>query len=346
MMCHVVLHWSLASILVGVSGTSSSIKNGQIWYDTSGERIRAHQPFVHRVQHKSEGTNSYYLYGTAHVGSSDGESGVVNVYTSTDLYNWDFAGVAANFSGYAARVSMIGKNPVSDKYVLWSKGGSSFQVATSDSLLGPFVPKGESYKPKERPNGPGAGDSQAFVDPITQQGYMFYSLKPTKDKSELREVRVGRLSDDWTALVESPVSVVQKNTASKTENLEAPLPFYSTLTEKYYVWCSHTSGWNPNAAKLFEADSPEGPWTSKGNPSGSGTTFDTQGSHIIQLEWHNGVQRLLYQADRYIPYVDTEEGSRSIFLPLEITKAGAAKLIDAKDWTLEAWPSGSFPSTL
>jgi len=47
--------------------------------DTSGQRIRAHQPFLHMLPN-----GSVVWYGAAQVGASDGRAGTVNAYVSTD----------------------------------------------------------------------------------------------------------------------------------------------------------------------------------------------------------------------------------------------------------------------
>ena len=86
-----------------------------------------------------------------------------------------------------------------------------------------------------------------------------------------------------------------------------------------------------------------GPWTSLGNPSKNHTTFSTQGSHIEKLpEFLNppGVERFLYMGDRYEPYIKTKEGSRYIFLAMEVHVNGEVVLFsDRQPWGLDDWPS-------
>ena len=77
-----------------------------------------------------------------------------------------------------------------------------------------------------------------------------------------RAMKLLLLDGNWTAPAAGaePVATVEGN-------LEAPCPFYSNLTKKHYIWCSHTSGWNPNAAALLvSSDGMNGPWSSLGNP--------------------------------------------------------------------------------
>lgn len=304
---------------------------GEVWLDTEGKRIQAHQPHV--VGPLNNGT--YYWYGSAKVGSSDGNAGVINVYSSVDLYNWQPHGAAFNCGGYCARPSFLGKNPKTGRYVLWVKGGSGFLASSADTPLGPFRSEG-SFKPTPSST---SGDSASFKDPMSNDAYIAYSQHTPE-----RAIKVVKLDSDWTALsTEPPVATVPGH-------LEAPVPFHSF--DNYHIWTSHTSGWKPNPAELITAGSMLGKWSSEGNPSGNKTTFGTQGSHILPLGVPVGgslsvhdhgqtqTQRFLYMGDRYEPYINTTEGSRYIFLPMEVTSDGAVRLknMDGKAWSIADWP--------
>lgn len=298
----------------------SGFRPGEVWLDTDGNRIKAHQP---HISGPHEGV--YYWYGIQRVGAKEaGSSGVVNVYTSSDLYNWRFRGAAYNESKYAARPSLLGKNPSTGKWVLWAKGGKSFQSAEADSPLGPFHQVG-SFSPTSDSK---AGDSASYLDPVTGEAYYVYSQHLPS-----RAMKVLKLDATWT----KPTG--QEPWGTVAGNLEAPAPFYSPVTGKRYIWSSHTSGWSPNPAALLAAGAMEGPWATLGNPSGDRETFGTQGSHVLPLAVVNGRQRLLYMADRYEPFIDTEEGGRYIMLPLEVSKDGTVLLRNASHWSIEAWPT-------
>lgn len=86
-----------------------------------------------------------------------------------------------------------------------------------------------------------------------------------------------------------------------------------------------------------------GPWTSLGNPSKNKTTFGTQGSHIMKLPPTSpggpvDVERFLYVGDRYEPYITTAEGSRYIFLALEVHANGEVVLHADVPWGVHDWP--------
>ena len=160
---------------------------GQIWLDTDGNRIKAHQPHVFGPLN-----GTYYWYGSAKVGASDGTAGTINVYTSQDLYNWQFRGAAYNQTGkYAARPSMLGRNPVTGKFVMWAKGGKSFQSATSDSPIGPFEFSG-TWAPTSNSS---AGDSASFRDPLSDDAFMVYSQHMPS-----RAVKIMKLTEDWIGM--------------------------------------------------------------------------------------------------------------------------------------------------
>jgi len=299
---------------------------GAFMADTDGNPIRAHQPHVY----SENGT--FFLIGSSKVGASDGAPGIVNLYTSGDLHAWAFKGGIYNHTG-DARASLLGRNPRTRRYVLWAKGGS-FQSATAPALEGPYTYQA-TFKPSVSCS---AGDSAAFLDPVSGKAYVVYSQHMCGGEPD-RAMKLVQLNDDWTAPAAPPAGKPVPTLAAK---IEAPCPFYSELTASWYIWSSHTSGWTPNPADLLVSkDGMAGPWTSLGNPSGNKTTFGTQGSHVMKLPRAGdppGVERFLYVGDRYEPYINTSEGSRYIFLALEVHANGSVVLKPPVPWSLDHWP--------
>ena len=168
---------------------------GALLKDTNGTIIRAHQPHVYTITMQQQQNNTnYVLLGSSKVGASAGTQGVVNMYTSTDLHSWQFKGGVYNHSG-DSRPSLLGRNPRTGLYVLWAKGGGrSFQSATSKSLNLPFTFNG-SYVPESSCT---AGDSAAFLDPVSGNAYMVYS-QHTCNGATNRAMKLLLLNDDWTA---------------------------------------------------------------------------------------------------------------------------------------------------
>jgi len=199
---------------------------------------------------------------------------------------------------------MLGRNPTTGKYVMWMKGptGFSFQVGEADSPDGTF----HTVANLNAPFGAAAGGSQAFKHPTEDSAFIFYSNK------EPREIRVAKLTPDWRDIEQKVLTTVGKH-------FEAPAPFYSVFTQKFYVLCSHLSGWWPNPAELFVADHPEGPWRSLGNPTGDDQSYQTQVAHVFPVGvGADYVEKFVYMSDRWRPYINLPEGGRYVFLPMEI----------------------------
>lgn len=182
------------------------------------------------------------------------------------------------------------------------------------------------------PNGKVGDDMQTFRDPrkcCNSNAFMVYTQKPTY------QIHVLKLDDSWTAFAPGEMP----HQALDTHSLEAPAPFYSEISRQFYIWCSHTSGWAPNAAVFMtSAQGMVSPFKNHGNPTNA-TTFNTQGSHILPLRVVGKVERFLYMGDRFVPYHGTSEGSRYIFLPMEVHSDGTVKVSYEEKWTVDKWPS-------
>ena len=87
----------------------------------------------------------------------------------------------------------------------------------------------------------------------------------------------------------------------------------------YFIWTSHTTGWNPNPAAVYHADSIASPnWTPLGNPTGSKTSFGSQSTYILPV---NG--SFIYVADRFEPFVGEKVAPRYVWLPItNLSKTG------------------------
>jgi hypothetical protein len=302
---------------------------GAVMTDTDGTVIRAHQPHVYY----SENGSAYHLIGSSHVGASDGTAGIVNMYSSDNLHSWSLVGGVYNHTA-DSRPSLLGRNPRTGLFVMWAKG-NSFQSATAPSLLGPYTNAG-NYRPDASCT---AGDSASFLDPVSGKAYMVYS-QHTCGGENARAMKLLMLNDDWTA---PAVGAAGRPVSTVEGHLEAPCPFYSALTKKHYIWASQTSGWTPNPAHLLvSSNGMGGTWRDLHNPSKNSTTFGTQGSHIEKLPGPDppGVERFLYVGDRYEPYITTVEGSRYIFLALEVHADGKVVLFPDRPWGLgDEWPT-------
>ena len=353
--------------------TGSGFHVGALLTDTDGNRVRAHQP--HIFAHNG----TYYMFGAARVGMhSDGAPGVIHVYESTDLYQWRFGGVALDtHSERVARPSMLGRNPLTNQFVLWVKGAGLGRCAVAATPRGPFVqqhPCGEEPgRDQIHDTALGAGDMQAYRDPRSDRAFLFYASSSTEQSNEWY-LMVLELDAQWTGLKGTP----PYRCAGWRE---APAPFYSSLTGHNYLWTSGTSGWDANEATVYRRSAgedlgmPRGgvyetghPWWDGELPFNTGfggwsglallenpccvadaqqgpqplDTFDSQGSHVLPLGVRDdatGAERFLYMGDRYEHFIDTVEGGRYVFLPLEVWVDGTVVLFLVERWSLHQWPS-------
>lgn len=137
----------------------NSIRPGQVWLDTNGNRIQAHGGSIMYL----DGT--YYWYGE-NKEKTTGENDIwhwgVRCYTSQDLYNWEDCGViippepddpesSLHPSSQMDRPHII-YNKETKKYVAWLKimhrdGTQTETVMTADDILGPYTKVREGLKP-------------------------------------------------------------------------------------------------------------------------------------------------------------------------------------------------------
>ncbi len=132
--------------------TYTSIESGERWYDNNGSAISAYGGNVIKIG------NTYYWYGEDNRLSYDLRTGVT-CYSSTDLYNWTYEGIALSvfdmpevfytdpINGTKGRVERpkVIYNEATGKYVMWMHlemnghyGLAAAGVAISDSPTGPF----------------------------------------------------------------------------------------------------------------------------------------------------------------------------------------------------------------
>ena len=286
------------------SSSKQRFTPGEIWEDQNGDHVNAHGGGI--LYH--EGT--YYWYGEKRGGKT---SLGVNVYSSTDLYNWKFEKLA--FSPVDDQASDITwgcimerpkvvYNAATKKFVLWFhlelKGqgyaAARAAVAVSDTPTGPFV-----YQGSFRPNGNMSRDMGLFVDD-DGTAYHIYS------SDENYALRLVKLTDDY-----------QKPTPEDKllfrNHREAPALFKHG--GKYYLFTSGCTGWAPNRAELHVAEHIFGPWRSLGDPMrgpGSRLTFDAQSTFVLPVVGKKDA--FIFMADRWRP--GNLADSRYVWLPVTL----------------------------
>ncbi|UOQ65735.1 glycoside hydrolase family 43 protein [Hymenobacter volaticus] len=325
------LAWSAPTAKAQTASSTSKAKNtafkpGELWYDTEGNLINAHGGGVLLVG------NTYYWYGEKR--AQHQEEGV-NVYSSKDLYNWKYEGVALTpatdaQSDIAAGCLMerpkVIYNQKTGKYVMWfhlELKGQSYKaaragVAVADKPTGPF-----RYVSSFRPNGNMSRDMGLFVDD-DGAAYHIYSSRENYD------LRLARLSADY-------LTPTTQDSLLFAKHREAPAVFKQG--GKYYLLTSGCTGWAPNEASLHVADNLFGPWQLLGDPMtgpNAKLTYGGQSTYVLPVPGKKDAY--IFMADRWNPK-DLKD-SRYLWLPVQF-KAGQPTI----DW-LEQWDLGHFSKQL
>jgi len=247
-------------------------------------------------------------------------AGGVSCYSSKDLINWKYEGIALSPTvGDASNELDTSKvierpkviyNAATKKFVMWmhiDKNDYSFSqsgVAVSDKPNGPY-----KYLGSVKPNGQMARDMTLFKDD-DGKAYLVYSSENNNT------MHVCLLNDDYL----TPSKTYSRILVDRRR--EAPAMFKSN--GKYYLITSDCTGWAPNAATYAVANSPLGPWTEKENPCvgpGADKTFDAQSTYVLPVNSESN--SFIFMADLWnktdLP------NSKYLWLPLEV-KNGEVKI--------------------
>lgn len=278
----------------------SKIYPGKVWRDTDGNPIQAHGFSVFY----DENTLQYYWFGENKEFTKKGGTvwhWGVNLYTSSDLYNWEKHGLIIppqpndlhsplhpTYCMDRPHILYCKKN---GKYVAWLKimAGEVSQfmsVMTADKLEGPYTFEKMIYKPLDMDS----GDFCLHIDGQTGVGYIFFERPHF-------QLICATLTDDFTAV-----------TGEYSVHYDGLLPPYTreapTIFEhngKKYLFTSGTSGYYPNASRVCVFDDYHGEYRDLGDPcigDKTATTFSSQITCVLQIP---GTDQLIACADRWMP---------------------------------------------
>jgi hypothetical protein len=277
---------------------NNSIKPGQVWLDTSGNRIQAHGGSVFYMD------GIYYWYGE-NKEKTDGRSDIwhwgVRCYTSRDLYNWEDAGLiippdTENPDSSLHPSAMMDRphilyNRRTGKYVCWLKimmkdGSQTETVLTADHILGPYTKVREGL----RPLGMSAGDFDLAAAPDGKAYYYFERVHS--------ETICADLTEDYTDV-----------TGYYSTHFPHPYPPYVREATAHferrgmhYLITSGTTGYLPNPSEIAVARTWHGPYTVLGNPhvnDVSNTSFHSQISSVFKVPGKKDLY--IACADRWLP---------------------------------------------
>jgi len=338
---------------------------GALWYDSGNKIINAHGGGL--LFHGGK----YYWFGEHKVEGAIGNSAQVGVhcYSSSDLYNWKDEGIALSVSesplndlakGCILERPKVVYNRHTKSFVMWfhlelaGKGYSAARagVATSKKITGPYTfirsyrpnAKALPYYPADIPDsekincskpsnkgdiffcrdfdgGQMARDMTVFVDDDGKAYHVFSS-------EENFTLQLAELTDDYTGNTGKFIRIYIGH------QTEAPALF--KYKHKYYLIGSGCTGWAPNAARWFVADSIWGKWEYKGNPcqgEGSDKTFGGQSTYILPV---NGKKdAFIFMADKWNPMNPID--GRYIWLPINFNESGIPLIKWINSWNLDTF---------
>ena len=238
-------------------------------------------------------------------------------------------------------------NEKTKQYVLWfhadgptKESDSNYAaacagVAVSDSPFGPYrfvdryrlnvcPPDQEDKHPESKGM---ARDMNLFKD-VDGTAYIIYSSE------ENLTMYISKLNEEYTYLATDPEKAVCGEDFVRLfpgAQREAPALFLKD--GKYYLLTSGCTGWAPNQAGYYVADSIFGEWTAMGDPcvgDDAHTTFYSQSTCVFRDPESD---TWIYMGDRWNE--DDLSNSRYIWLPIEFDGQGGMSISFVDEWKLE-----------
>jgi hypothetical protein len=278
------------------------IASGAPW-QAGSESLQAHGGGILRV-----GRMWYWIGENKTHGSSFYAN---SCYSSTDLMHWKFVNDTLKLqpSGDLGPDRVVERPKIlysarTRTYVMYMHiddakyGEAKVGVATSPTVCGNYA-----YRGSFRPLGFQSRDMGLFQD-SDGSAYLL---------SEDREhgLRIDALSDDYLSVT---------RTVAVLPDMEAPAMI--KVDGKYYLFCSHLSGWNTNDNEYATAPALRGPWSALANFAPAGThTFNSQTTFVLPVAGKTGTT-YIYMGDRWMP--KDLVSSTYVWLPLRLSSSSVS----------------------
>jgi len=330
----------------------NEITPGALWLDTDGKYINAHGGGVLKHEgiyywygeHKGDKNNAYVgitCYSSMDLVHWKNEGVALPVSSDPD---------SEITSGSVMERPKVVYNQKTQKFIMWfhlelkGQGYSAARtaLAISDKPSGPFI-----YQQSFRPN--------AGQWPINFKEN-WKSSKPGEDSLKWwsddwyqavreglyvrRDFEKGQMSRDMTIYVDEDGTAYHVHAAEEnlTIHISELTDDYQNFTGRYvtvapaghneapaifkrkgyyYMITSGCTGWDPNAARSFRAQSMFGPWEPLGNPcigDQADLTFESQGTFILPMPGKRN--EFIFMADRWRP--ENPKDGRYVWLPLKV----------------------------
>jgi len=318
----------LSSLLSFNVNSEDLIKSGKPWFDTEGHVINAHGGGLVEI------SGVYYWFGEKR--NPGGLINKVNVYSSKNLTDWKYEGIALDLSKMKVRHDLerpkVIFNKKNNEYVMWlhielnghySTGKAG--VATSKNIIGPYKFKAEywpnanieSVRSDGNLSDPNIIDANRRFNKYMSRGQMFRDMNIFED-SDGKAYLVYESEDDVSLQIAELSDDYEKFTGRYARILvggrnEAPALFKKK--NKYYLITSGLHGFTPTDARLSISDNIMGPWKTIGNPAKSHDiemvrkTFYSQSSSVIKIKG-----KYIFLADRW----DKKDLTKSTYVWLPI----------------------------
>lgn len=315
------------------------IRPGTLWLDGGKNPINAHGGCV--IFHES----IYYWYGTHKIeGLSEAKhaDGGVHAYASLDLVNWQDLGMVLSIDEAPHQDLTPGCNFDRPKVVhhketgrfvlffkLYLRGQGTrvgfVGVATSSSPAGPFT---YQHKFLGGASPEGTGDFAMFQE---DNGDLYHLAVRKPDKAFV----IGKMRSDY--LLPEGSYTVAEGITKKTE-----APAVIKREGRYWMLASDSTGWAPNAARSFSAETISGPWVSHGNPCegvnphnglGPNLTFGGQSAFILTVQGTKDTYITIFDINK----PDHPYESFHVWLPISF-ETGRMTIPWRDQWSLEALP--------
>jgi beta-glucanase (GH16 family) len=364
-------------VLFALSGTAQGkgqartdvFRPGEKWVDTEGKPINAHGGGI--LFHEGR----YYWFGE-HKGETSNSAWVgVTCYSSDNLYDWKYEGVAlpvvSDENSDIAEGCIIERPKViysakTGKFVMYfhlelkgqGYGAARVGIAVSDRVTGTYkflksgrpnagrFPENMTETQRKATAQPAdfekwwttewrrAVDDGLFVRRDFAGGQMSRDMTLFTDddgkayhiyaSEENLTLHIAELSDDRLSYTGKYVRVAPAG------HNEAPAIFKKD--GRYFMITSGCTGWEPNAARMFSANSIWGPWTEHPNPctgDGANLTFHSQSTFILPVEGKKDA--FIFMADRWTPKHPID--GRYVWLPV-LFENGLPALKWSDEWDL------------
>ncbi|KAK6992542.1 importin subunit alpha [Favolaschia claudopus] len=286
---------------------------GATWYDTSGNVLHAHAGGIV----KSDGV--WYWFGQNEQQGDKSVFSGINIYSSSDLLNWDYRGRALSpIDGTDISSDRVVERPkavfnaATQEWVLWFHSDNSTYgllqqgVATSPNVTGPYT-----FRDVFSPLGGTSQDFGLFQD-VDGEAYALYS---NGDADAAHDNLITRMNANYTDVEEVVYTFFDFD-------LEAPNMLFTG--ERYYILMSHKTGYRPNNVVIA------GPWSIQSYIAPSGTrTFNTQSTMSITVAGSH-TTTFLYCGDQWATAAELYD-SRYVWLPTNINHHTGSFTIDWHD---------------